>query len=543
MHSHADQNKHSKEQNSGNEVFSQEKGSESNSLFTDNRYETINLKRIQELANNSPQVKQLGQLQKFANSNPGNKGRDSSEAITHPHHLGEFQVIQKKSNTSRLVNNDSSNSANTDENFKRSKTNNSAIVQRIVNLHRATNEDPEPIKIRNRNQIKLGILQNIHNVAKEHGLNEYVDAAILGNYELDYIEGENNEERIITWLTKEKELVTEPRSFLRKRTASSRSSRMIEKSSSKMQGIQLAKSSIFKITNKSSDPRAKLLGSRLLEIIGLMDSRDYEPAFSLLTDVSFGRKMNCTIKIIKRDVFCKTMEAAKVSLEKLDHWKNGMHWLDQGKGAQLDLPTACITIIESGQTENYIEWTIWNNPTLAQLFLPVLLEEWIHLLQHITGESLSKRAELFKKAFKKSHPDWIFDEVDIYAFYKDMGWNQFDLPSIMKRYEERSAFEHYEQHGNLPEKSKRKPISPKSVREFNENTTSIVPEDYVRGWWFKLPGLDEGDLEVLDRAFKEGKIQVGTILGYRRNRYKVENDNRLGVYLTLETTNAQEDLN
>jgi hypothetical protein len=88
------------------------------------------------------------------------------------------------------------------------------------------------------------------------------------------------------------------------------------------------------------------------------------------------------------------------------------------------------------------------DPHLAQMVLPVALEEWIHMFQHLIGGYLSDATYSFEASAEVTRNktsgdrEWNMNEVDIYAVYRDLGWNQV-LDAFRSRYEERRAFEDF----------------------------------------------------------------------------------------------------
>ncbi|WLE95747.1 MAG: DUF4157 domain-containing protein [Candidatus Electrothrix communis] len=86
MNTHADKTQENKSQSVANAVAQKQGGGESTFQFVDNRPETIAQRKLQEMANNSPQIKQAAQLQTMANN----------------YSVRQQQPIQKKQNKTGL---------------------------------------------------------------------------------------------------------------------------------------------------------------------------------------------------------------------------------------------------------------------------------------------------------------------------------------------------------------------------------------------------------------------------------------------------------
>lgn len=88
MNTHADRTQENKSQSDANAVSHKQSSSESTFQFVDNRPEAIAQRKLQEMANNSPQVKRAAQLQTMADN-----------------HSARQQPIQKKENNTGLPDN------------------------------------------------------------------------------------------------------------------------------------------------------------------------------------------------------------------------------------------------------------------------------------------------------------------------------------------------------------------------------------------------------------------------------------------------------
>lgn len=100
--------------------------------------------------------------------------------------------------------------------------------------------------------------------------------------------------------------------------------------------------------------------------------------------------------------------------------------------------------------------TAGNDPQLAMIILPVALEEFIHVFQNLTGSHLSQGTDDFAASpAAQNHPEWDMHEVDIYATYRDLGWNNI-LPTFVGRYREREQYEGFKRSMEAGEVARRK---------------------------------------------------------------------------------------
>jgi hypothetical protein len=89
MHTHADKTQENKSQSVANPVYQKKSGDKSTFQFVDNRPEAVAQRKLQEMANNSPQIKQAAQLQAMADN----------------YSFQQEQPIQKKENNTGLPDN------------------------------------------------------------------------------------------------------------------------------------------------------------------------------------------------------------------------------------------------------------------------------------------------------------------------------------------------------------------------------------------------------------------------------------------------------
>lgn len=103
MNTYADKTQENKS-NSVNNLSKQQSKSESAFQFVDNRPEAIAQRKLQEIANNSPQVKQLKVIQDMAN-NYASQTTQRKENLEEETLQGKFETIQKKENKTGLPDN------------------------------------------------------------------------------------------------------------------------------------------------------------------------------------------------------------------------------------------------------------------------------------------------------------------------------------------------------------------------------------------------------------------------------------------------------
>jgi hypothetical protein len=82
MNTHADKTQKNKSQSVANAVSQKQSGGESTFQFEDNRHEAVAQQKLQEMANNSPQVSQLKVFQEMADNSPQAKKVTQLEEIT-----------------------------------------------------------------------------------------------------------------------------------------------------------------------------------------------------------------------------------------------------------------------------------------------------------------------------------------------------------------------------------------------------------------------------------------------------------------------------
>jgi hypothetical protein len=180
------------------------------------------------------------------------------------------------------------------------------------------------------------------------------------------------------------------------------------------------------------------MSTRLIEIIQSLERKNYENAYSILYDSNILKTFGYSLKSSNFEI-CQDLECAKKAASK------AMHWFPPT--SKLLLPEVYVG------TPNDIQMgtmkTAENDPDVARSVLPVILEEWIHMFQFEIGGYLSPDTSLFMASSEGQHIDRDkLNEVDICAFYRDLGWHDI-LPDFYERYHERALFRQFIEGRNI----------------------------------------------------------------------------------------------
>jgi hypothetical protein len=105
MDTHADKTQEDKSQSISSNHSQIQSGGESTFQFVDKRPEAVAQRKLQEMANNSPQVSQLRAFQEMANNSPQAKQSAQLQAMANNHSSKEQQPFQKKENNTGLPDN------------------------------------------------------------------------------------------------------------------------------------------------------------------------------------------------------------------------------------------------------------------------------------------------------------------------------------------------------------------------------------------------------------------------------------------------------
>lgn len=206
------------------------------------------------------------------------------------------------------------------------------------------------------------------------------------------------------------------------------------------------------IDSQDETAHVHTLADHLLKIMNAMDANDYQLASDLLRDSTVLKSVGHTSTgkrkadvVNAKDMTPEEIDAKVIAVAKA----KSMYFKDSKK---LDLPN--IIVVPAGKSA-----TDPTNPTpesdarLAWQVLPIALEEWIHMFQHTIDGLLSEGTKRFAQTDEVQQnqmlPDgqgrWNMREVDIYAIYRDLGWEQI-LDEFESRYTEREKYKEYEWH-------------------------------------------------------------------------------------------------
>lgn len=196
------------------------------------------------------------------------------------------------------------------------------------------------------------------------------------------------------------------------------------------------------ITDLTKSDHIRILAHHILTAINAIDAGDWETARDLLysKDVagSLGHQLSVdmpTIDISKNPEgqFEKAIRNARYSfanktIRVVDVSPYHPKWLDLSEGEYNDAE-------EKEKRDLYPH------------VLPVALEEWIHMFQNMTQSVLSEGTEMFMMSPQVQENQnlpvqWNMNEVDIYAVYKDLGWD-IVLSEFKARYAERIKYQEF----------------------------------------------------------------------------------------------------
>ena len=164
---------------------------------------------------------------------------------------------------------------------------------------------------------------------------------------------------------------------------------------------------------------------------------DYEAAHARLTDAKFAQSMGFNLNT--QNLFLRT-DPATWDPADLDSV------VMQARMASMSWDTGKIDIVDAGlmPKEGRGDYkTLPELPVLAQQLLPIMLEEWMHQLQRLTGQPVSKLSEAYCQ--DKGIP-WSsgLHEMDIQAAFREWGYPVEKLGTV-HAYRERGQFEDWYQ--------------------------------------------------------------------------------------------------
>ncbi|MFB2772412.1 DUF4157 domain-containing protein [Pelatocladus sp. BLCC-F211] len=184
----------------------------------------------------------------------------------------------------------------------------------------------------------------------------------------------------------------------------------------------------------SQDVKVSRLATHILDIIGHIENSRWQQAYNLLYSRAMADRFNHTINLRSKYIDITGLSNEKINVEVELGVDKGMYFVNDKK---LNLPD--VALLPNNDISQAI--TPENNNYMAMKVLPVALEEWIHMFQHMIGGYLSGGTELFATSTEvAANPQWSLNEVDIYAIYKDLGWLDI-LDVFRQRYQERQVYD------------------------------------------------------------------------------------------------------
>lgn len=170
----------------------------------------------------------------------------------------------------------------------------------------------------------------------------------------------------------------------------------------------------------------QILAGHILKIIVLIDRQEWDDANEALNKHEIARQ--CGIRISSPFKVCDSVDSATTFVQNKAMWYPGK--------MRLALPQVAIGIKGMSDSE-------WKYPSelslLAERIFPIWLEEWIHAFQYFIAGPVSEKTIAFEQS-RYFQNTWDAKEVDIYAIYRDLGWNKNILQQTEQSYDERIAF-------------------------------------------------------------------------------------------------------
>ncbi|MEM8637262.1 MAG: DUF4157 domain-containing protein [Cyanobacteria bacterium P01_G01_bin.54] len=190
------------------------------------------------------------------------------------------------------------------------------------------------------------------------------------------------------------------------------------------------------ILNDQETEQVRLLADHILKIIQFINAQNWEQAHACLWDRKVAKQ--CGFRISSKNCFIDptNKDQSTIDIEIEEAIKKGMSF-----DKEIVLPEVSIS-----PPNTFAGRTAFNDAELAMRVLPVCLEEWIHRLQNKIGQVLSQGTEAFKihaeTVEMEGYETWSWNEIDIYAIYKDLGWNSV-LKAFKSRYVERKKYDDF----------------------------------------------------------------------------------------------------
>jgi hypothetical protein len=209
---------------------------------------------------------------------------------------------------------------------------------------------------------------------------------------------------------------------------------------------------VYFMRNQSQGKGINALAGHILTIINAMEAGNFALADKMLKDKAVPRLVGHTIRVTSQPPINVASEA-EIGPEVEKKVSTGIAWYFSDS-KKIEVPEFSVMINNDYMTGR----SPADDPALARMVLPVVLEEWIHMFQHQIKGFLSEGTEKFSRTAEVREnqrlPDgegrWNLREVDIYAIYRDLGWASV-LDAFRSRYTEREKYEAFKQ---LPPKTR-----------------------------------------------------------------------------------------
>ncbi|MFO0726123.1 MAG: hypothetical protein U1E65_20235 [Myxococcota bacterium] len=185
--------------------------------------------------------------------------------------------------------------------------------------------------------------------------------------------------------------------------------------------------------------KTKLLRAHLDKAVSAYNRGDFPAVEKLLTDQSMASRLGLSLKI--DSMFFRedpaTFTKAELDSVVLNARASSMSW-DTGK----------VDIINAGLLKAPVEGqlpemkSLGEMPVLAKQLLPIMLEEWMHQLQRLSGKPVSKLTEAYMAS---TGAKWdALHEMDIQAAFREWRFPVDEIGTV-HAYPERGAFERWYQ--------------------------------------------------------------------------------------------------
>jgi hypothetical protein len=181
--------------------------------------------------------------------------------------------------------------------------------------------------------------------------------------------------------------------------------------------------------------KSKLITRHIKEAQRAYARGDYKTAHHLLTNSELASKLGLSLNI--QNALLRE-DPALAPKEELDSLVMQMRMMSMSyQSGKVDLCTGCVILPEG---KGCLE--LHEIPVLAKQLLPIMLEEWMHQQQRLTGRPVSKLTEEYMAA--NGAPWEGLHEMDIQASFREWGFPTEELGTV-HAYKERGDFERWYQ--------------------------------------------------------------------------------------------------